>query len=88
VVVRGVMLVLMVMVMVAMMYGGDIGSNGSDWRLEWPLWCVAVRGQRGDGVEEEAGWCDGWWWGPMMEVASDLAVSDGLEGDGVMWVTG
>ncbi|GJU83605.1 hypothetical protein Tco_1285970 [Tanacetum coccineum] len=35
---------LVLMVMVAMMYGGDVGSGGSDWRLEWPLWCVAARG--------------------------------------------
>ncbi|GKE60826.1 hypothetical protein Tco_1511193 [Tanacetum coccineum] len=31
------------MVMAAMMYGGDVGSGGSDWRLEWPLWCVTAR---------------------------------------------
>ncbi|GJW44363.1 hypothetical protein Tco_0073162, partial [Tanacetum coccineum] len=31
------------MVMVAMMYGGDAGSGGSDWRLEWLLWCMAAR---------------------------------------------
>ncbi|GJU39021.1 hypothetical protein Tco_1191978 [Tanacetum coccineum] len=79
---------LVLMVMVAMMYGGDAGSGGSDWRLEWPLWCLAAMGHRGDRVEDVAGWCDGWWWGPTMEVASDLTVGDGVVGDGVMWVTG
>ncbi|GKE10935.1 hypothetical protein Tco_1414486 [Tanacetum coccineum] len=31
------------------MYGGDAGSGGSDWRLEWPLWCVAARRWSGGG---------------------------------------
>ncbi|GJY70284.1 hypothetical protein Tco_0473987 [Tanacetum coccineum] len=66
------------MVMVAMMYGGDAGSGGSDWRLECPLWCVAARRW------SREGWCDGWWWDPTIEVASDLVVGDGVEGDGVI----
>ncbi|GJV15520.1 hypothetical protein Tco_1360843 [Tanacetum coccineum] len=52
-------------------------------------WCgVGVDGDggddRGDRVEEVAGWCDGWWWGPAIEVALDLVVGDGVEGDGVI----
>ncbi|GKF83907.1 hypothetical protein Tco_0248805 [Tanacetum coccineum] len=36
-------------------------AGGGSGMLEWWLWRVAVRWQRGYGVEEVVGWCDGWY---------------------------